>query len=153
MLQYRRVSTLKVRFMVFYATFNNISVISWRSVLLVDETGYWQTLSHGVSITPHHERDLNSQLVVKGTDCTGSCKSNYHTITTALSTVNKQLYTWHNFIIHLLTGYEGNSSFIVPKVFPRQRRGKWLVQRGQLKYIKSTSVLLNWTTVQFKILN
>ena len=26
-------------FMVFNATFNNISVISWRSVLLVDETG------------------------------------------------------------------------------------------------------------------
>jgi hypothetical protein len=28
-----------VGFMVFNATFNNISVISWRSVLLVDETG------------------------------------------------------------------------------------------------------------------
>jgi hypothetical protein len=26
-------------FMVFYATFNNISVISWRSVLLVEESG------------------------------------------------------------------------------------------------------------------
>jgi hypothetical protein len=26
-------------FMVFYATFNNISVISWQSVLLVEETG------------------------------------------------------------------------------------------------------------------
>ena len=30
---------LKVRIMVFNATFNNISVISWRSVLLVEETG------------------------------------------------------------------------------------------------------------------
>ena len=28
-----------VWFMVFYATFSNISVISWRSVLLVEETG------------------------------------------------------------------------------------------------------------------
>ena len=28
-----------VRFMVFNATFNNISVISWRSVLLMEETG------------------------------------------------------------------------------------------------------------------
>ena len=28
-----------VRFMVFNATFNNISVISWQSVLLVEETG------------------------------------------------------------------------------------------------------------------
>jgi hypothetical protein len=30
---------LMVWFMVFIATFNNISVISWRSVLLVEETG------------------------------------------------------------------------------------------------------------------
>ena len=28
-----------VKFMIFNATFNNISVISWRSVLLVEETG------------------------------------------------------------------------------------------------------------------
>jgi len=53
-----------VRFMVFTATFNSISAISWRSVLLVDETGvhgehhrpvasHLQTLSHsGVSSTP-----------------------------------------------------------------------------------------------------
>jgi len=37
--------------MVFNATFNNIWFISWRSVLLVEETGvpaasHWQTLSH-----------------------------------------------------------------------------------------------------------
>jgi hypothetical protein len=49
--------TFRVRVMVFKATFNNISVISWRSVLLVEETGvpgenhqtvasHWQTLSH-----------------------------------------------------------------------------------------------------------
>ena len=30
---------IKLRFMVFNTTFNNISVISWRSVLLVEETG------------------------------------------------------------------------------------------------------------------
>jgi hypothetical protein len=41
---------------VFNPTFNNISVISWRSVLLVEETGenhrpdasWWQTVSHNV---------------------------------------------------------------------------------------------------------
>jgi hypothetical protein len=49
--------SLWVRVMMFNATFNNISVISWRSVLLVEETGvsgennrpdasHWQTLSH-----------------------------------------------------------------------------------------------------------
>jgi hypothetical protein len=38
-LQALYVSDMFVRFMVFNATFNNISDISWRSVLLVDETG------------------------------------------------------------------------------------------------------------------
>ena len=43
-----------------------------------------ETLSHNVlSSIPHHERDSNTQLlVVKDTDCIGSCKSNYHAITT-----------------------------------------------------------------------
>jgi len=60
--------------MVFNATFNIISVISWRSFLLVGKTGalgenhrsaasHWQTLSLDVvSSTPSHERDSNSQL-------------------------------------------------------------------------------------------
>jgi hypothetical protein len=30
---------IRVRVMVINATFNNISVISWRSILLVEETG------------------------------------------------------------------------------------------------------------------
>jgi len=60
--------------MVFNTTFNNISVISWWSVLLVEETGIhgenhrpvtsrWQTLSHNVvSSTPRYEWVSNSQL-------------------------------------------------------------------------------------------
>jgi hypothetical protein len=51
--------SLFVCLMVFNATFNNISVISWRWVLLFEETGcpgenhrpvasHWQTLSHNV---------------------------------------------------------------------------------------------------------
>ena len=61
--------------MVFNATFNNISVISWWSVLLVEEAGVpgenhwpvtsdWQTWSHNVvssTATPRHERDSNAQ--------------------------------------------------------------------------------------------
>ena len=55
-------------------TFHNISVISWWSVLLVEETkvprenhrpvaSHWQTLSHNVvSSTPRHEQSSNSQL-------------------------------------------------------------------------------------------
>ena len=56
--------------MVLNATYINISFLSWRSVLLVEETGenyraienHWQTLSYDVvSSTPRHERDSNSQ--------------------------------------------------------------------------------------------
>jgi len=55
--------------MAFNATFNSISVISWKSVLVVEETGvpggnhrpaasHCQTLSHNaVSSTPRHERE------------------------------------------------------------------------------------------------
>ena len=35
--------------MVFNATFNNISVISWQSVLLVEETGVLKEKSNGLS--------------------------------------------------------------------------------------------------------
>ena len=40
---------LGFRFMVFNATFNNISVISWRSVLLVEETGVPGETHHPVA--------------------------------------------------------------------------------------------------------
>ena len=55
-------------FMVFNATFNNISVLSWTSVLFgggnhQPVASHWKNLSHNVaSSTPHHERDSNSQL-------------------------------------------------------------------------------------------
>ena len=64
-----------VGFIVFSATFNNISVISWRSGLLVEETGvhgrkhrhvasHWQTLLHNVGpSTLHHEQGSNSTLL------------------------------------------------------------------------------------------
>ena len=64
----------RVKVMVFNATFNNITVISWWSVSLVKETGvpgenhrpaasHWQTFSHNVvSSTPGHEWDSNWQL-------------------------------------------------------------------------------------------
>jgi hypothetical protein len=81
---------------VFNATSNNISVLSWRSVLLVEETelpgenhppaaNHWQ-IYHII----FYRVDLAcmglelTTLVVIGTDCTGSCKSNYHTITTMM---------------------------------------------------------------------
>jgi hypothetical protein len=65
----------RIRVIVFNATFNNISDISWRSVFFcVEETGipgenhrpttsHWQTLSRNVvPSTLRHQRDSNSQL-------------------------------------------------------------------------------------------
>ena len=60
-----------VTVVVFNATFNNISAISWRSVLLVEETGvpgenhrpvasHLQTLSQNIVLSI--ERDSNTQL-------------------------------------------------------------------------------------------
>jgi hypothetical protein len=78
--------------MVFNATFNNISAISWQSVLLVEETrvpeenhrsatSQWQTLSHNVvSSTSLPSGILTHNVMVIDTDCKGSHKSNYHTI-------------------------------------------------------------------------
>ena len=73
---YYRQSTIKVIIdygmpIVFNATFNNILAVSWRSVLLVEETGVpgenhrpgasqWETLSHNVALsTPRHKLDSN----------------------------------------------------------------------------------------------
>ena len=82
--------------MVFNAPFNNIAVISWRSTLLVEETGvpgenhrpatsHWQTLSHNVVSSTYTSLWAGYELttlVVEGTDRTGSYKLNYNTIVT-----------------------------------------------------------------------
>ena len=81
---------VRIRVIVFNATFNNISVISWRSALSAEETGeprkihrpatsHWQTLSRTF---------IYSNLAIcriGATDCTCSYKSNYHTSTTMMA--------------------------------------------------------------------
>jgi hypothetical protein len=59
--------------MVFNDAFNNISVISWQSVLLVEETGE----NH----QPAQVTDKLSTSVVIDTDCIDICKFSYHVIT------------------------------------------------------------------------
>ena len=67
--------------MVFNATFKNISVVSWQSVLLVEETGENHDLSqvadkfHQIMLYGVHLAMTGFELatlVVIGTDCTGS---------------------------------------------------------------------------------
>jgi hypothetical protein len=91
--------------MMLNATFNNISVISWQSVLLVEETGvpgenHRPVASHPTNCityccikctTPLVGFELTT-LVVMGTDYIGSCKSNFYTITTT-TVPNKQKIT------------------------------------------------------------
>jgi hypothetical protein len=56
--------------MVFNDAFNNVSVISWQSVLLVEKT-----------INLPQVTDKLSTSVVIDTDSIDSCKSSYHVIT------------------------------------------------------------------------
>ena len=99
-------------FMIFNATFINISVISWRSVWLMEETAEYPenttelrqsltTLSHNVVSSTQFEL---TTLVVIGTDCIkSSCKSNQHPIMTSKALFSFFLIsTWENTITNFI---------------------------------------------------
>ena len=78
---------VSVMVMVFSATFNKTSVISWRSVLLVEETGvpgenhrpvssHWHTMVYRYQVHLAWAIFELTTLVVIDTDCIGSCISN-----------------------------------------------------------------------------
>jgi hypothetical protein len=99
-------SGLGVKVRVLNATFNNISVISWRSVWLVEETevpeeNHWpvtiqgQTLSQScIEYTSPWAGFEHTTVVAMGIDCTCSCKSNNHNITTSIGKVYKGIWIW-----------------------------------------------------------
>jgi len=103
--------------MVFNDTFKNISAISWRSVLLVEETGvhgenhlpaagHWKVLSHNVV-------HLATSVVI-GTDCIASCKSNYHTLTTTTAPrkMNQNLVqSW--LLVHYIMSYDCLACYLI----------------------------------------
>ena len=75
-----------------YTTFNNILSISWRSVLLVQETGVPKKATNPSQVIDKLYRawvwfELTT-LLMKDTACIGSYKSNYHTITTMTALQN-----------------------------------------------------------------
>jgi hypothetical protein len=71
---YKMVGLGLVWFIVLNVTFNNISVISWRSVLLVEETGIPEENHLPVAGRVHLATNgfELTMLVVIGTDCTCS---------------------------------------------------------------------------------
>ena len=80
--------------MVFNTIFNNISIISWQSVLLVEKTTdlaqVTDKLYHVMLYQVHHSWvgfELTT-LVVIGTDCIGCYKSIYNTILTMTVSYN-----------------------------------------------------------------
>jgi hypothetical protein len=94
--------------MVFNATLNNILAISLPSVLLLEEIGepgenHWPVASHR-----HHYYIMLYSLswsrlelatsVLMGTDCIGSCKSNYHTNTAKTAPEKKTYLIWFHLI-------------------------------------------------------
>ena len=96
---YHRVSAMRLT-----VTFNNISAISWRSVLLVEETRrlgetyqratiHLQTLSHNVVSSTHRLSGIRAHsFSVISTDWISSCMCNYHTIMVPFPYYNSMYY-------------------------------------------------------------
>ena len=88
--------------------FNNVSVISWRSVLLVKESGGpgenhrpdTDKLYHIIWYLAWAGFELTTLVVIGSdyTDCIGSYKSNYHTITTTANVHLVFQYTFYGIL-------------------------------------------------------
>jgi hypothetical protein len=99
--------------MVFNTTFNNDSAISWRSIILVEKTGVprkkpttcRKSLINLIRFEP-------TIVLAIGTDCIGSCKSNYHTITTTTAPGKcRKLNPAKNLLKRLIRKYQIKQDF------------------------------------------
>jgi hypothetical protein len=118
--------------MVFNATFNNISAISWWSILLVEDTrvpgenhqpaaSHWQTLLCCIEYTLHVRVGFKpTTLVVIGTDCIGNNKSNHHMIMTTMALIATiyiyiNIYNYFKFV-HSLKNIITNMQLFLLKI-------------------------------------
>jgi hypothetical protein len=155
MLRNLHTKRVMVKVMMLNTTFNNISVISWRSVLLMEETGVpgenylhvaspWQTLSHNVlSSTLTGAGFEITTLVVIGADCICSCKSNYHTITTTKVPSNNVL-SQLLFEVDKIMGIQKE----VGKILSSNTKDNWIIIRkkpthGMFKMMQWNVMLLD----------
>ena len=97
-----------------------MSVISWRSVLLVEETtDLWQVTDklYYIMLYQVHLAWVGfelTMLVAIGTDCIGSYKSNHYTITITM-TPQQEVKVFHNFNLPFIAKHSPNlnSQFFV----------------------------------------
>jgi hypothetical protein len=73
----------------------------------------WQTLSHNVVSSTHDQMGFElTALVLIGTDCIGSCKSNYHTITATTTTSHPNTFESNlEWRLHFLKQYSYSENF------------------------------------------
>ena len=84
----------------------------------------WQTLSGCIGYTSPWLGFELTTLVVIGVDCTGSCKSNYHMITTMMAKKNTRSYL-HNFCVKKTWDLQRYTFFIVTITLIFQIDIKW----------------------------
>ena len=145
--------------MVFNVTLINISAISWRSVFLMEETRVPGENNRPVAsnycrieyTSPWTGFGLTT-LVVICTDCTGRCKSNYHTITTTTAPtkeritkmVIKQLGQISRSFSSYFFLYSGNRTILVAIVLSVLR-----LTDSDYPILVSTNSSYNWYSLSF----
>ena len=129
-----------------------LSVISWRTMLLVEETGgptenhqpvasLWQTWSHNVIHLTWSRLELTISVVI-GTDCIVSCKSNYNTITVTTA------LTW---LLRYITNLVCYTTLNV-SLYSESRRGIYFSPQKRLKHGRQ-NITLHWIKCIFTKLN